>query len=181
MKVYVVSSGSYSDYYIDKMFLNPERAKLYHSLCNHYDLNDIEEYELSDDEFFTPYYYVDFKYYISGMEEKFRQSSHRIDKPHLIGGQYYIDIGQCLNTDTYSTQRSTSYANGIITLHRPIGLNKENIDLDALAEKYLKVCHDLEAQIKYWFFTGGSEYNVRRMFGDNFAEIDDVAIVVGGK
>ena len=172
-KVYLVTSGSYSDYSIDKIFLDYEKAKQYHDLCTHYDLNDIEERELSDDETFTPFYYIKFKYYIPGMEKEYKQTYHQINKPHLMGGQYYIDVEQCLDSDIYHIERDTSYENGIIHLLRPIGLNKDNIDTEVLAAKYLKVCHDLEAQVRYLFYTGYSEFDVRRMFSRMTEKFDE--------
>lgn len=161
-KVYVVTSGSYSDYGIDKIFLNKEKAEGYHELIKrtHWDVNDIEEYDLSDDEVFTPYYYIEFIYYIPGMEDKYRRTVVK-GKPSLFGGQYYINVYKCIDNDIYAvTDRRTTYANGIITLIRPIGYNKDKIDLNALAEKYLKVCQDLTAQIRYHYYMGGNDYNI---------------------
>lgn len=162
-KAYVVTSGSYSDYGIDRIFLNKEKAEAYHDLIKrtHYDVNDIEEYDLSDDEVFTPYYYVEFVYYIPGMEDKYSKARIK-GRPSLFGGEYYVDVYKCMDGDTYASNRRTCYVNGTITLIRPIGYNKNMINIDALAKKYLKVCQDLSAQIRYHFYMGGNEWTLNQ-------------------
>ena len=173
-KVYLVTYGSYSDYCIDKIFLSKEKAETYYNLIKNttYDVNDIEEFDLSDDEVFTPYYYIEFKYYISGMEDKYCRSSHPINMPHLFGGQYYINVYQCLDNSSYATKRWSNYANGIITLKRPIGTSKDKIDIDYLTDKYLKVCYDLAAEIRYHLFMGEREWDISR--GGLFDEINSM-------
>lgn len=172
-KVYVVTSGSYSDYGIDRIFLNKEKAETYHELIKrtHYDVNDIEEYDLSDDEVFTPYYYIEFVYYIPGMEDKYGRTRIK-GRPSLFGGEYYIDIYKCKDGDIYTPKRSTDYTNGTITLIRPIGYNKDKVNLDFLKEKYLKVCQDLSAQIRYHFYMGGNEWGLYRTGW--FNEVDNM-------
>lgn len=171
-KVYIISSGSYSDYHIDKIFSNKEKAEEFHNLVKRswYDINEIEEFELSDDEVFTPYYYIEFIYYIPGMEDKYRKTYCRKDRPHLFGGEYYIDIYECKDDDDYMKSRYTNYCNGFITLRRPIGYDKDKANIDFLIEKYLKVCYDLTAQIRYHYFIGGTDYDVN--FGEKYTEIN---------
>lgn len=168
-KVYVVTSGSYSDYGIDKIFLDKEKAETYHELIKrtNYDVNDIEVYDLSDDEVFIPYYYIEFVYYIPGMEDKYKKT-HTNGRPHLFGGEYYIDLYKAKD-DYYVTGRSTHVYNGIIILRRPIGYNVDNVDLEFLTQKYLKVCHDLTAQIRYHYYMGGNDWS----FGNLFNEVNN--------
>lgn len=50
MKVYIVTHGSYSDYRIDKVFLNKKKAERYVETARKgYDEPRIEEYETHDD------------------------------------------------------------------------------------------------------------------------------------
>ncbi len=49
-KVYVVTAGSYSDYRIEGVFLDPEKAKIL-ALEHEQDYGSIEEYEILDDGF----------------------------------------------------------------------------------------------------------------------------------
>lgn len=47
MKVYIVTSGDYSDYKINKVFFNKEKAR-YYQMINYPNDGDVEEYEVSD-------------------------------------------------------------------------------------------------------------------------------------
>ena len=52
MKVYVVTSGEYSDYRIEKVFLDKDKAELYRDLHRHEDYYfqmEVEEYDSYDD------------------------------------------------------------------------------------------------------------------------------------
>lgn len=161
-KVYLITSGSYSDYSIDKIFLSKEKAEQYHDLIKrtHYDVNDIEIYDLSDDEIFTPYYYIQFVYYIPGMEEKYRRSILSDGRPSLFGGEYYIDLYMCNDDVNCADNRCTSYHNGILTLTRPVGYDKSVVNLESLEQKYLKVCQDLTAQIRYHLYMGANDWDI---------------------
>lgn len=48
MKVYIVTSGTYSDYMIRKIFLDKDKAEKYKEWLP--DSNDVEEYNISDDD-----------------------------------------------------------------------------------------------------------------------------------
>jgi hypothetical protein len=49
MKIYIVTSGSYSDYHIDAVFTDEEQAKLYCAVHdNDYDTPGIEEWEADE-------------------------------------------------------------------------------------------------------------------------------------
>ena len=56
MKVYVVTSGSYSDYTIQKIFTDKAKAEEYKEWLE--DSNAIEEYETEDDLVVNKYYRV---------------------------------------------------------------------------------------------------------------------------
>lgn len=49
MKIYAISSGSYSDYSVDAVFSTREKAEAYMAAVHH-DWNDVEEYELDPPE-----------------------------------------------------------------------------------------------------------------------------------
>ena len=63
MKVYVVTSGTYSDYMIRKIFLEKDKAEEYKKWLP--DSNDVEEYDTSDDDIIDKQYKirVDLKWY----------------------------------------------------------------------------------------------------------------------
>lgn len=53
--VYIVTSGSYSDYGIDRVFKSREKAELY---CECHEGCEIEEWDFDDDSIYTVYDYV---------------------------------------------------------------------------------------------------------------------------
>ena len=63
MKVYVVTSGEYSDYMIRKIFLDKDKAEEYRKWLS--DSNDVEEYDTSDEDVINKQYkiWVDLKWY----------------------------------------------------------------------------------------------------------------------
>lgn len=53
MKVYVITSGCYSDYHINRVFIDRDKAELYCAMVNkdfNHEAVEIEEYETSDDD-----------------------------------------------------------------------------------------------------------------------------------
>jgi len=156
-KVYIVSAGSYSDRYIKKIFKSKEKAEFYHKHNNDYDLNDIEEYELSDDNVITPVYYVEAVYSIGGVnhygkyqEEGFKLnilSTNTEDYRDVSVNRIYINSG---------------YSGYEIRVCRE--LNNEVYDSDKLNAKFLKVCQDYAALIKNELVNGASIYDIQRMF-----------------
>ena len=170
-KVYLVKAGEYSDYYIERVFLDKEKAERYAQLRRYTsDINGVEEYELSDDMVMMSRYFVEFIYYIPGMEKLYQKSPYTIDQPYLMSGKYYLNIRECLESDINSVRR-TDYNNGIIKLIRPIRHGVDVLDTEKLAQKYLKVCEDLSAKIRYEFLSGASEYHLRSMFRNYDEEV----------
>ena len=49
MKVYIVTSGAYSDYHIDAVFSTKENAEKYNNIYGEGDFDDIEEFEVDDE------------------------------------------------------------------------------------------------------------------------------------
>ena len=74
MKVYVVTSGTYSDYMIRKIFLDKDKAEEYRKWLP--DSNDIEEYDTSDDDVIDKQYKirVDLKWYPNKKENLIARS-----------------------------------------------------------------------------------------------------------
>jgi len=74
MKVYVVTSGIYSDYMIRKIFLNKDKAEEYRKWLP--DSNDVEEYDTSDDGTIEKKYKIriDLKWYPNKKEELIARS-----------------------------------------------------------------------------------------------------------
>ena len=128
-KVYIVTTGSYSDYSIHRCFLDKEMALKYISVSNCLDINDLEEYDLDDNIEFKPVEYVEITY--GGKPNSF------------YDGQLKLKINNGNNIEFYA--RNGLSSDGRIVLTR---LLPDNYDIDVVESKYLKVCQDLSAKIK---------------------------------
>lgn len=135
MKIYIVTSGKYSDYRIKRVFRHKEKAERYLSLCDTY-FNEsvIEEYETCDDTEFDELRYLTFHYDINegkeNIELRVRASNTLDDSEDKI----------------YFSSQYNWNGHQHITLHRVI--NSNNIDETYLKEKYKKICQGLLAEIK---------------------------------
>ena len=142
MKVYVVTSGIYSDYMIRKIFLNKDKAEEYRKWLP--DSNDIEEYDTSDDDVIDKQYKirVDLKWYPNKKEELIAKSWKDCESDYNYN--YYenyndiweeLTVVRTVNADNYSEQ----YCKDKLTKHI--------YDLKAYVE-YLKTEGCDEEQIK---------------------------------
>lgn len=168
-KVYIVTAGTYSDYHIERVFLDRAKAETYTQLVRetdswYADSVWVNDYDISDYVIMSKGYYVDFSYYIPGLEEMYNNNG--------IGGTYEMDVESYIKGEgDVHLKNETAYMNGQIYLTRPIN---GDFDREHLAAKYLKVCEDIAAQIKYAFANGASEYGVQCMFNDGaIKSIDD--------
>ena len=130
MKVYVVTSGIYSDYTIKKIFLSKEKAEAYKEwLC---DANDIEEYDTADDDVVHTVYYVhaELKWYPNG-EEKINFSIYR-------------------DCESYDSQDNQWYRNWG-RWGEEIGIRRiipnDYFDEQRIKDKYTKALYDLKALV----------------------------------
>ena len=73
MKVYVVTSGEYSSYGIEAIFLTREKAELYcanHNVIEEYTWYDIEEYDTMDDNLESVDEEFCYRYYVDPLRKK---------------------------------------------------------------------------------------------------------------
>lgn len=137
-RVYLVTAGCYSDYRIIRAFLDKNKAESYMKICNESDLNELEEYELSDDKIFIPVCYIDVNYYIG-------------KSPSYINNKYNFKIIKSNSLDTDINDINFTWYDdfGIfqsISIYRYI--HSKNFNEEKLKKKYRKICEDLETQIK---------------------------------
>lgn len=159
-KVYIVSSGSYSDWGIKKIFLNKEKAEAYHNACSDYDLNEIDEYDTSDDEIIIPIPYCEVTYRV--FDDTLYQ--HRELQGDYDFKIYYGNTKE----DTEKSLTHTAYYDGKITLGRVI---RGKLNEKQLSEKYLKVCQDLAAFIRNEVsINGANNYEIQRLLNNKNIE-----------
>lgn len=149
MKVYIVTQGCYSDYHIEKVFLDRQKAEEYvkYYTASAYDDLQIEEYENSNEMVITPMYYANIEYNILTDEYSFKiELSNSEDMRHK--NKTDLSFGR----SGYNAPISAP----IIKLFREVSSNNDDIAYN----KYLKVCRDLSTQIKYLASEGLSQNEI---------------------
>lgn len=111
MKVYIVTSGTYSDYRIERVFLDKNKAEKYKEWLT--DSNDVEEYDTSDDDIVQKQYKVRvvLKWYTNKEEELIARSWKDCESDSNYN--YYANYGniweelavvRTVNADNYDEQ-----------------------------------------------------------------------------
>ena len=130
--VYIVTSGEYSDYSIDAVFQDKNKAEAY---CKCHPNAEIEEWEFFDDNIYTPYNVVHIYMDISGNAKKICFDFQTLSKEDA---DYYM-----LNQD-YATVYNAQHISLHLIRMLPKNYNRENIK-----DRYTKVFYDLIPEIKY--------------------------------
>jgi len=126
MKVYIVTDGSYSDYHIERVFLEKEKAEHFSELID----GDVGEYETDDDKQFEDYNVIRCWYNFIGEFTSYFTN--------IVGQKY------ALNKTAFSIFKNTSMNNLYLQRVVPNDSNEED-----MTNKYKKVCYDIFAEIKY--------------------------------
>ena len=155
-KVYIVTSGAYSDYHIDAVFINEEKAKAY---CECHTDRQIEEYELSDSDTYTPFNIVEIIYhlnpiYVADLEPKFEFEK--------------LTLEEYGNYDKNSDEVQLTGGDDRIILQRRL---PDIYDEEEIRRKYTKAFYDLKAEIKYMLSQQDtSTYEKRKEAENNILE-----------
>lgn len=141
MKIYVVTSGTYSDYCIQRVFLNKEKAEEYRLWLR--DANEVEEYDTSDDVLIEKKYhvYVELRWYP--------------DKSEKINVSAFKDTESNSNYQIYTDYNSWEQ----ISISRIV--NAENYDEQYWKDKITKIAYDLRADVEYLKAEGFSYKQIR--------------------
>lgn len=155
MKVYIVVAGQYSDYHIERVFLDKEKAERYVELSqNGYDSPYIKTMETSDDYIIEKITYVD-AYYTKGKEYE------DIDMDILVTNT--VDSTE----DNIKRNEFYLYPTGTKELDISRVIYGE-FDEDEIKEKYKRVCHDLMTQIESLVeIEGWTEQMIDEWLGQN--------------
>ena len=130
-KVYIVTSGCYSDYGIDAVFKDKSKAELY---CDCHRGSIIEEYDFMDDNVFTPVNIMNITFEIekNGIE-KINLSFDRVVKEnynHIFNVKHVLAFPDHI----------------VISLCK---LLPDNYNEEYIQNKYIKAYRDLKAEIHY--------------------------------
>ena len=142
MKVYVVTSGTYSDYMIRKIFLDKDKAEEYKEWIP--DSNDIEEYDTSDEDIIDKSYQVriDLKWYPSKEEKLFARA--------------WKTCEATFNYNYYSSYRGEWEE---LAVTRTV--SGENFNEEFWKNKLTKYIYDLKAYVEYLKMEGFDEKYIR--------------------
>lgn len=129
MKIYIVTSGTYSDYCIRRVFTNKEKAEEYREWLH--GSNEVEEYDTSDDMPTEKKYcvYVDLKWYPDKSEETV--------------------VSAYKNTESdfdYQTYTNYNTWEEIIVVRN---VSAGNYDEQHWKDKFTKVAYDLKANVEF--------------------------------
>ena len=150
MKIYIVTCGSYSDYYIDKVFTDKDKAEEYRKWRP--EANEIEEYDTEDDCVIDKYYKIVVDYSI--------YNYNRFEKPNIR-----IERCNCKDDSWISVYdyRNTSYQPHIrVVLRRYI--SETNWNEEFYTKRYTKAVYDLMAQAKQLLSEGWTDKQINEMW-----------------
>ena len=148
MKVYVVTSGSYSDYTIQKIFTDKAKAEEYKECLE--DSNDIEEYETEDDLVVNKYYRVLINY--TKYNNKETAPSIRVTKQTFKDNYIWYSEGIDWQHNAYSK----------LSLVRCILV--QNWNEEFYRNKFTKAIYDLMAIAQHHRAEGASVEDVQKLF-----------------
>lgn len=151
MKIYIVTCGCYSDYYIDKVFTDKDKAEEYRKWCT--DANDLEVYDTEDDFRFTKFYKITVNYRIN--------DNGRNKEPT-------INIDRCTNAQVSRNYTSVSdmhgYGGRYIYTYMIRYVPEENWNEDFYRNKYTKAAYDIAAITRQKLFEGFTDDQINEMF-----------------
>jgi uncharacterized membrane-anchored protein len=157
MKVYIITAGSYSDYHIERVFLDKENAERYVKLSQSnygYDTPYIKVMETSDDKIIEKITYVEV-YYNKG------NSSEDIDVDILVTNTLNTSEGEVKRNEFFL------YPSGTKELDIVRVIDNEYDEYE-IKEKYKKVAQDLMTQIESLIkIEGWTETMVDEWLGEN--------------
>lgn len=140
MKVYIVTRGSYSDYHIEKVFINKEQAESFVQLCNYhkdaYDLMEIEEWD-AEDETAQASEYIELTYFTTAPKPFSWQIDQEIKQWFV---RFQIGIAEEDKTVVYNS----TYDGLSVYLKRKVKDTKEGAE-----QLCVKIAQDILAQFNY--------------------------------
>lgn len=141
MKVYIVTSGTYSDYGIERVFLDKEKAEKYAEMMSSHDYR-VEEYETDDDK------QIDEIRYVYGYYAKNKENYYTNERTEEV--QLKIDKNNTLDmaTEDIKVTRYFELFDGGCEVYIRRLIN-HNLTDDENIEKCKKTLYDLMAQIEY--------------------------------
>ena len=155
MKVYIVTTGCYSDYCIDRVFTDRAKAEEYRKWC--YDANDVEEYDTSDDYHVNKYYKIWVTYRVN--------DDGNNQKPHMR-------IETCCNPTRNFTSVNDyhKYGGKYIDLTLVRYIPESNWNEEFYRNKYIKAIYDLAATARQLSFEGFTNKQINEIWEQTISD-----------
>lgn len=154
MKVYIVSQGCYSDYNIDRIFINKQKAKDYSSWLNN---SRIEEYETSDDKENLKSTIIYLCLTVNDKEENVEYWSEQ-------NSGFILRFNDNSKTKEEFTQFSGDEEDFTIFIQRVIYDN--NFNDEVYKNKYTKVAYDILPIVKQKLSEGYNKEQINELLKD---------------
>lgn len=151
MKIYIVTCGSYSDYYIDKVFTDRDKAEEYRKWCP--DANELEEYDTEDDCVIDKYYKIVVDYCVYDYN-RFEKPNVRIERCH----------SKCKGYVHVSDYREVYYSNKYTKICLIRYISEANWNEEFYKARYTKAVYDLMAQAKQLLSEGWTDRQINEMW-----------------
>lgn len=157
MKVYIVTAGSYSDYHIEKVFTDKDKAEEFAKWC--YDSNGVDEYDTEDDINVGKYYqiHITYKAYDNGKSET-----------PVVN---ILNRADCDNLNYVRLSDYHKYGGNYIVLSISRIVKANNDDKAFYKQKYTKVAYDTMAMVKQLAADGYSYRQIDEMLENRLNEV----------
>ena len=151
MKIYIVTCGEYSDYYIDKVFTDKEKAEEYRKWRP--ESNEVEEYDTEDDCVIDKYYkiVVDYRTYDYN---RFENPNVRIERCNSKRKGY-------VHVSDYHKRCYTNQHTQIVLVRY---ISEANWNEEFYTQRYTKAVYDLMAQAKQLLSEGWTDSQINAMW-----------------
>jgi len=149
-KVYIVTSGCYSDYSIERVFLDKEKAEKYVSVSHRNDMS-VEEYDITD---------------LNVELENIKNINEVIYRYNVkTGKEISISFNNINNIDfkVYTCVSEYHHINELILglyIKRQL---RENETEEQATERIIKIAQDISAEIKYELSNGATIDEINKM------------------
>ena len=151
MKIYIVTCGEYSDYYIDKVFTDRDKAEEYRKWRP--ESNEVEEYDTSDDYIIDKYYKIVVDYRVYDYN-RFENPTVRIERV-TYKGEGYVSV-----YNSHSSYSSNNYTKIVLIRY----ISEVNWDEEFYTARYTKAVYDLMAHAKQLLSEGWTDRQINEMW-----------------
>lgn len=159
MKVYIATQGEYSDYHIEQVFLDKEKANIYARMHD----CEVEEYDAHDDAFEIPESLclsVSSETALEVYDDKLETDAVQI---HAV-----LAEGKPTSKTNFTAE---SFSRVYFTFNVTKTMDKDT-DCDSAKASIMKIAHDAVAKIKYLFAIGAYDFTTQegldRMVAEQF-------------